>query len=242
MIVTRREGIGAYSLLKKCSSGSMQSSPINMKLRSLSFPIAIRPGTADATTIIETVIRQDYSKISLDNNPVWMIDAGAYIGDTAALFLSRYPGLKIIALEPNAESFNAAVHNLEPYGNRVILLNRALWISETEMRFGGASTSSNIRDNGVEVKCISIPALMQQYSIPKIDILKMDIEGAEESVITSKPDLWLHFVDLIILEIHGDSKLRVIADVLRDNGFVMIQYRSVWYCYKSNSHGIGKKH
>lgn len=77
-----------------------------MKMRPLSFPITIRPGSADATTIINTVIRQEYCNTSLTDHPVWMLDAGAHIGDTAAFFLSRYPCLKIVALEPNAESFN----------------------------------------------------------------------------------------------------------------------------------------
>lgn len=240
MIVTRREGIQTYYLLKKCSSSSMQSSPISIKLHTLSSPITIRPGTADATTIISNVIRQEYGKMSLDHSPLWMIDAGAYIGDTSAFFLSRYQCLKIIALEPDMENFNTAVNNLRPYGSRAVLLNQALWSRETEMRFGGESTGASIRDDGVNVECVSIPTLMQQHSIPKIDILKMDIEGAEENVFTANSNLWLHSVDLLILEIHGDSKLRVIATVLRENGFVMIQYRSVWYCYKGNCPSISK--
>lgn len=163
-----------------------------------------------------------------------MIDAGAYIGDTAVLFLSSYPNLKIIALEPNTDSFNLAAHNLEPYGDRITLLKKALWTSETELRFGGMSTSASIQENGSEVKCTSLPAIIQEYSIPRVDILKMDIEGAEEEVFAAHANDWLPAVDLIIVEIHGDSRFRVISDVLRDSGFTMIQYRSVWYCFRCN--------
>ena len=75
---------------------------------------------------------------------------------------------------------------------------------------------------------------MRQYGIPKLDILKMDIEGAEENVFASNPERWLPFVDLIVIEIHGSSELKLIANVLRNNGFTMVRYRSLWYCVREH--------
>ena len=238
-IVTWREGFRAYRLLRNCSSTSMQLQPISLKLRSLDFPISFRPGgdnvtiMNDAALLINTVIRREYGKIQPSDDPIWMIDAGAYIGDTAAFFLSRYPGLNIIALEQWEEPYNMAIENLKPYGERVILLKKALWGSETTMRVGGDSTDASSRDYGFEVNCTTIPALMRQYSIDRLDILKIDIEGAELNVFASEAERWLHLVDLIIIEIREDSTLRIISDILRNNGFFMTQYRSVWYCQRS---------
>ena len=76
--------------------------PMQIKFTNLDHPITVRPGTDDATTVISTVVREEYGQLQLTGDPLVMIDAGAYIGDTSAYFLSRFKGLRIFALEPSA--------------------------------------------------------------------------------------------------------------------------------------------
>ncbi|OGP87977.1 MAG: hypothetical protein A2156_01745 [Deltaproteobacteria bacterium RBG_16_48_10] len=218
-------------MLKKCASAAAGLHPIEIKLKNLESPIAIRAGKSDVATVINNIIREEYGAIApACKIPKYMVDAGAFIGDTAAFFLTRYKELKVISLEPNDDNFRMAKANLKPYGKRVILLQKALWGTDKRMGFVGDQTGGQVSEAGDGVECISLPTLMHRYCMPKLDILKMDVEGAEKDVFQSNAGGWLSLVDLIIIEIHGNENLRVIARVLQKNRFEMVQYRSLWYC------------
>ena len=224
------DGYKTWRTLKELEQGSQKDQPRPVSLRNLKYPILIRPGTQDAHTIINNVIRKEYDQVKLTTSPKWMIDAGAYIGDTSAYFLSRFPDLKIIALEPNPSAYEMAKKNLTPYGDCAILLQKGLYITDGTAFFSGDNTGASIGKSGFEIDCTTILSLIERYSIPRIDILKMDIEGAEEAIFRSNPEVWLGHVDMLIIEIHGDQIKPLITRVLADNGFSMKQYRSIWYC------------
>ena len=230
-IIIYKENLKIWCLLKKCASGAAGPHPIKIKLKNLASPIAIRAVKSDVVTVINNIIREEYGRIApACKIPKYMVDAGAYIGDTAAFFLTRYKELKVISLEPNDDNFRMAKTNLNPYGKRVILLQKALWGTDKQMGFVGNQTVGQVSETGDGVECISIPTLMHRYCMPWLDILKMDIEGAERDVFESNAERWLSLVELIIIEIHGNQNLRVISRILQKNSFEMVQYRSVWYC------------
>ena len=227
----RKEGLQTWHLIKSIEREKKNSTPPRpVGLKCLKYPILIRPGTQDAGTVINNVIRAEYGHFKPSGEPEWMIDAGAYIGDTAAYFLSCFPKLKVIALEPNPDNHAIADQNLKPYGNRVVLLKKGLFSKEGELCFSGSGTGGAISDAGIKINCTSLPGLIRQFSIPRINILKMDIEGAEEAVFLSAPEAWLNRVDLLIMEIHGDSIRSLITRVMTANDFSMEYYRSIWYC------------
>jgi FkbM family methyltransferase len=224
------DGYKTWRILKELEEGRLNDSPRPVPFRNLKHPILIRPGTQDAHTIINNVIRKEYDQVNLTTAPLWMIDAGAYIGDTSAYFLSRFPGLKIVALEPNPSAYEMAKQNLKPYGDRAILLQKGLYIIDGVAFFSGNDTGAAIGETGFKIDCTTILSLIEKYSIPRIDILKMDIEGAEGAIFGSNPENWLNRIDILIIEIHGSHLIPSISRVLTENGFSMKQYRSVWYC------------
>jgi FkbM family methyltransferase len=226
----RTNGPSTWRILKETESGDRNSEPVALRLQNLHHPIFIRPGTDDAHTVINNIIRKEYDHIQPSNPPVWMIDAGAYIGDTSVYFLSRYPKLRIISLEPGWMSHQMAQMNLAPYGDRATLLQKGLYTHDGMACFSGDNTAASISEAGLEIDCVTISSLLEMYAIPRVNILKMDIEGAEEEIFLSKPQEWLNRVDLLIIEIHGARRLSLISRILSQNGFTMKQYRSVWYC------------
>lgn len=231
ILTTRKEGFRTWITLKEIKTetqNNCSSHPVILK--NLRYPILIRPGTQDVVTVIDNVIREEYGQFTSVRAPKWMIDAGAYIGDTASYFLSRFPELKVVALEPNPPSYEMAKQNLKPYGERAILLKKGLFSNEEILHFSGGGTGASIGNAGFEIHCTTVLSLLNMYSIPRLDILKMDIEGAEENVFASNPEAWLKRIDLLILEIHGDHIKKLVSKVLRNNGFTMKQYRSIWYC------------
>ncbi|MCX6250040.1 MAG: FkbM family methyltransferase [Bacteroidetes bacterium] len=226
----KTDGYKTWCTMEELRKGSRDNPPQPVSLRKLEYPILIRPGTSDAHTIINNVVREEYGQVNPTTPPKWMIDAGAYTGDTTAYFLSRFPGLKIIALEPNPPSYKIAKMNLEPYGERAILLQKGLYVNDGVTFFSGDGTGASIDKAGFKIDCTTVSSLMEQYSIPRIDILKMDIEGAEEAIFSSDPEKWLSSVNMLMIEIHGSHIIPLIARVLSENGFSMKQYRSIWYC------------
>jgi FkbM family methyltransferase len=227
--VIYREGFGTWQRLRRLSVAvDRQTEPIS--IHNLKYPIQVRPGSEDINTIVSTVVREEYGNCSFSRPPRFMIDAGAFIGDTAAYFLSRFSDLTITALEPNIENFSLARSNLAPYGDRVRVLHSALGDKEGTAYFAGQATSGLIGERGIPVPVTTVPDLMKQYSIPKLDILKLDIEGAEAAVLGRSASDWLQNVGNILVEIHGSDIEREIISILTENRFVCRQFRSVWYC------------
>lgn len=233
--ITYKEDIRTWFALRHARSQAPEASPpILLPLRSLMHPILIRPGTEDAATVISNVIREEYGQFQPVGKPQWMIDAGAYIGDTSAYFLSRFQELRVVALEPNPVSYNMVRENMKSYGDRAIVLDEALWCRDERCHFGGDTTVASIRGDGFDVNGVSIETLLDRFSIPYVDILKMDIEGAEQAVFSADARSWLDRVGLIIIEIHGSRILSEISAILSEKGFSMRQFRSVWYCVRSH--------
>lgn len=227
----RKEGITTWRTLYQLQQGEYTDVlPSPIALKNLRYPILIRPGTADASTIINNVIREEYGNFVLTKEPEWMIDAGAYIGDTAAYFSTKFPKLNVIALEPNPESYNMAKQNLAPYGDSVVLLKKGLYSKDQSQFFSGDSVGASIAETGFQIECTTISSLLEDYSIPRVDILKMDIEGAEEAIFLSNPEVWLARTELLIIEIHSPQIESLISHVLSKCGFSMRRYRSIWYC------------
>lgn len=201
-----------------------------LKVRGLTYPIFIRPGTADIESIVDNVFREEYGRFSREFSPETIIDAGAYIGDSSAYFLSRFQRARLVALEPNPESFGLAKKNLHSYGKRAVLLKKALWKEEGIVRFGGEETGASIADRGISVEATTVPTLMAAIGVRRISLLKMDIEGAEVQVLESGVGNWLGYVDFLLLETHGKEIEAALIPLLKREGFDVSRHRNVWYC------------
>ena len=235
--VIRREGYGTWRRLRALSARK-DPSPELILLRGLKHPIYVRPGTEDLATIVNNVIREEYGQGQsfFTDAPQLMIDAGAFIGDTAAYFLSRFPTLNVVALEPNLENFSLARKNLAPYGNRVELLHSALGGTAGNVRFHGQSTGGFIQDDGIPVRMTTVPLLMKSRPETQVDILKLDIEGEELAVLSDAASEWLPSIGQIIVEIHGRNIEKSVIPILSRNGFKMRRYRSIWLCTNPSWH------
>jgi len=227
--VARREGLGmarTLNRLERAERGPAES----LRLHNLEHPILVRPGTPDVTTIVNNIVREEYGKFAPPSAPLKMIDAGAYIGDSSAYFASKYPDLQIVALEPHPANHTIAKRNLEAYGERVMLLNMALGSTRETVMISGEHDGASVGGGGAPVEATTVPDLLQRAGWERVNILKMDIEGAEADVLGRTADAWLDRVDMLIIELHGPECERQVSETLGRNGFVVKPYRSLWYC------------
>lgn len=113
-----------------------------------------------------------------------VVDAGAYIADTALYFSSKVgESGKVYAFEAMQENINAGEANLRLNGCRnVEMVASALSDSCGELRFAlnalAPSGSCQSSQGEMTVKAVSLDAFVRQRGI-HVDFLKSDIEGGE---------------------------------------------------------------
>jgi Methyltransferase FkbM domain len=85
-----------------------------------------------------------------------------------------------------------------------------------------ALASSANGKSGTEVQGKTLPALLDENHLPRVDLLKMDIEGSEYEVLLSTPPPVLARIRRIAMEYHGDCSpysKRQLFDYLQKAGF-----------------------
>jgi FkbM family methyltransferase len=168
--------------------------------------INIRPRTSDLTVARKILDSHEY-EVCCDANPRLIIDAGANIGFSALYFAQRYPNAMIYAIEPEEENFRLLKRNCD--GRKNILPRRAaLWSRRARLDFKDdkaekwafAVKESDGAKGGIEA--VTIPQILDESGFDAIDILKMDIEGAEKELFSNGCDKWLPKVRILIIELH----------------------------------------
>lgn len=221
----------ALSRLGKAAPGGAAEA---LRFTRLMHPFNIRPGTNDVSVAVNNFVREEYGAFGELTNPRVLVDGGAYIGDTSAYFLSRFPGLRSIALEPMADSLAQARANLAPYGDRVELRQAALTADGAMVRMSGVQTGARIGESGdIEVPSQTITQILDSLPEGRIDILKLDIEGAEGPIFAQSPATWLDRVGLIIVETHGPQITDTVLCVLAANGWSAERVRNLYFCRKA---------
>lgn len=157
----------------------------------------------------EIFLNKIYKPTLIRENPL-IIDCGANIGMSVLFFKKLYPKSEILAFEANPSSFSLLELNMEANNiTGVQLFNCALNDRKEPINFyvpdhRGSLNASSIKgyNNGKKIS-VQGQKLSDFLNNKKIDILKIDIEGAENKVIE---DLVHHnilnSVDEIIIEYH----------------------------------------
>lgn len=234
--IIAREGLRTFVMLRKIRmSGTNEADAVPVHFRSLKYPILIRPGTCDLGAAIDNLVRFEYGRYPPRRTPLILVDGGAYIGDTSAFFLSRYPNLTAWSIEPDPTSFAAAARNLKPYGTRANLIQAALCARAGQVRVSGAEIAASVgSETGTEVPAITIEDLLQNIPRKFIDILKLDIEGAETAIFLDCPERWMPRVGMMIVETHGPDSCAAMEKAMRENSWSYRPYRNLYYCWPGN--------
>jgi FkbM family methyltransferase len=168
--------------------------------------VYLRIDTSDFCAYRDVLIfkSKSYDPSIPDFSPSTIVDAGAHIGMTSILFALRYPRARIIAIEPESSNFAALVKNTAPY-KKITPIQAALWREDGEVTLGPSDAhpkgAFQIVENGRRrVRALKMDTLMRETGTASIDLLKVDIEGAEIEVFESCP--WIRNVRVIAIELH----------------------------------------
>jgi FkbM family methyltransferase len=191
------------------------------------------PGT-DCWTFTEVAIRQIYKRVTeriLDCR--YVLDLGGNIGLTSLFFAARFPKCQIAIVEPDKGNYELLQRNLAGLlaCGRCQSFHGAAWSENVPVVVSAppegtgfdaiqVSSASPGRE-AVFVQGYTISSLLELAHFPHVDILKIDVEGAEVELF--RGDLaWLSKVNAITIEFHADSRQTTDFDrIMRDHGFVV---------------------
>lgn len=174
--------------------------------------VRVRLRTSDLWTYDEIFERREYD-VPLPADTRVIIDAGANIGLASVYFALRFPEARILALEPEEANFRLLRRNTEPYPN-IEPIQAALWHHETRLDLEDPErgawgyrvaerSQAGAEPSGTQVAAVTVPGLLDARGLEHVDVLKVDIEGAEADVF-AHAGAWIHRVRAVIVELHED--------------------------------------
>jgi len=201
------------------------------RFRRLRHPFAYRLTESDRGVVMQNIVRGECVGGPLPTMACFIVDGGGYIGDSAAVFLSLYPEASCLVFEPSGNAW-LAERNLASYGRRATLRRAMLAREKGLFDIVEAGTGSKVIAAGDDAKTLEVWTMadvLRQSPTGVIDILKLDIEGAEYDILRP-PTPWLASVRCVVIELHGEAAHRHIPGWLEVAGFTIERHRSLLFC------------
>jgi FkbM family methyltransferase len=169
-----------------------------------------------------------------------LVDVGANVGSYSLMVANEYKGkaTKVIAIEAHPDNYKALCRNIRcnRFENVIIPINKVVSdhkgvVALYERSHDGTRVDSEMFSvcndqlidtsnilhpggNSLKMACDTLDNILHSY---RVDVIKMDVEGAEVLALKGAPKT-LERIRRIIVEIHGD-KSEDVMQVLRTHGF-----------------------
>jgi FkbM family methyltransferase len=131
----------------------------------------------------EIFLDRDY-RVPADLEPRTIVDLGANTGISVRFLRALYPSAEIVAAEPDPANFEHLEANTSGDGS-IRLVKAAVGLESGRTRFypgkdGWESSLEPRRDShAIDVDLVTVPDLLAEVGASQVDLLKLDIEGAE---------------------------------------------------------------
>jgi FkbM family methyltransferase len=212
--------------------------PYDPAMRSIEWQgmqLHYRPGSSDPWAIYNHLMkppeRDEYApprEMPLRPDEVkTVLDIGANVGATALYFARLFPNARIYAFEPAPDNFAVLSRNIAN-SDRIRGFNFGLGAEDAELElfhsdnpvnFGGYSLHPAGSDTSkkIRIRIRNAAAVLSELSLEKIDIVKVDTEGAEYDILTAFPERILQTAKYVTGELHGNKD------------FALLEYLSRWF-------------
>ncbi len=198
---------------------------------------AIVPGDSVLFSIKDILFNREYEffpSFELKRLTGIVIDAGAHAG--LYTLVSSLSATVVIALEPDADNFSILKANVNRNGrSNVVLINSALWARNEPVRFykrGNSQLGALAKRKSIVpivVNALSLESLVEkatQVGTKRVDLLKLDIEGAEFEVVSGSSERAFDRIDRLVAEIHTEhGDVRALTTKLARLGFGYVVMR-----------------
>jgi len=192
---------------KACSPGTL----FPVKVPGVRFPIYLRAYSSDIDAFCQIFCFGEVD-VSVDHPVQYIIDAGANIGLASVFLANRYPAAQIDSLEIDADNLRVLRKNIAAYPN-VQVVAKGLWSSCTTLKVLNPTAESwafrvgeTDESDPQGIPATTVQQLVSERSLDRVDILKMDIEGAEVEVLGVESGQWIQRVGTLLVELHDRFK------------------------------------
>ena len=209
---------------------------INLRRNNISF--GLRIGSSDFAVFEQIFLNEEYQsavKVLIDNEtPVkTIIDLGANIGLSSLYFKEHFPDARILCVEPDSGNYQQLERHLSEVPH-TSLYRKAIWperktlflnTSFRDSKEWSIAVSTSQEGSYDEVDTITIDELISGNNIKTIDLLKIDIEGAEATVFADTDTCYfLKSTKVVVIETHEETGSRnIVVEALQKNGFVFFE-------------------
>jgi FkbM family methyltransferase len=214
--------------------GKKRKRQLRLQLRQPQVALIVR-SAMDIWAVKETFLDQFYTRFGIPVEDGWTVmDIGAGIGDYAIHAAYGRPDVQLVAFEPYPGSFALLRENMTLNKmDHVQTFQQAVWSKTGQLRLDIATGEPlQIRshnpnnpvggDQGLTVDAVSLESALSNMNITRLDLLKMDCEGAEYEILFNTPPEILRLVERIIMEYHdlgGQQSHPVLVDFLKRQGY-----------------------
>lgn len=207
---------------------------------------ALWSNNQDLREVVLAFSKNKWHTIDL-GNPATIVDLGSNNGYSGLYFKDRFPNASLFLvdlLQANtlsgsmlleANGFEGTHINIAVSGSDGLLdvdlhpahsRNRlsSLLDEEQKLKFG-------FSDKRIKVSSRRLSSLIADLNIERINLLKVDIEGAEQYLIEDIDD-WAALVDSVLLEIHHNIDIDWCEQKIRMAGYSIDKAHGDWYLTK----------
>lgn len=208
----------------KLHTADSSTGVLPLRFRALQHPVLYRPGSTDIAVAWELFQQREY-----ECTRPWsyrtIVDCGANVGMFLAFVLMRMERglLQYAGVEADPESFRLLERQVQALGlgAQSRLIHAAAWHADGDVCFEdqGPSWARHVRESGgTRVRALSIDSILDEAGLDECDLLKLDIEGGERTVLPQMKS-WGPRVGTVVAELHGDLDYPWFASIADDAGF-----------------------
>lgn len=201
----------------------------SVHLKQLKITLYFRKESKDYETFEEIFLKNIYDT-ALPFSPQTIVDAGANVGFASIFFKLKYPKAHILAIEIEKHNIEMIKKNTSQITNFEVV-SKALFNKKAYFKIENpfnATNSFQINEtedlSSYDIESITIDEIFAQKNWKTIDILKIDIEGAEKQLFEDNYQTWLPKIKVIMIETHDRMLANcslVVIKALSDFNFIL---------------------
>jgi FkbM family methyltransferase len=209
----------------------------------LLYPVTVRMfPSSDEAVFDQLFVRREYAPVcGREGEAKLILDLGANVGYASAIFASRFPSARILAVEPDPGNYELCQRNLAPYGDRVQTLLGAVWARRSRLaleRGGGCDGrewATRVAEAGpaseASVEAWDIEGLLEMAGATEVDLVKIDIEGSEVEVFAADTSRWLPRVRNLCIELHDEKCREVFLRAMAGFDYELEEHGEYTFCF-----------
>ena len=170
----------------------------------------------------ETFQGRIYPPVPFVKTPSRVLDIGANIGASAVTFSLRYPGARIVAVEPARQAFallrrntarcaNVECHNVGLFSTT---MKRQLFVGVTDSLTNSILSNRHSGERREEIQLVAADVFAAQTEMTRPDIIKIDTEGCELPILSSMSES-VRAAKVVYLEYHSEEDRIALDEMLR---------------------------